>query len=695
MAVSNINAIINKDIHKVWDIVFAVEKYSEWRSDLSKTEIINEKQFIEYTKDGYATTFSITTIEPYKRWEFDMENSNMSGHWIGVFTAKGNETQIDFTENVTPKKWIMKPFVKIYLKKQQEQFVLDLKKYLLSDEVSRFYLLKEKRTSVNSVNYQDLCLYAPDAVYIDPVNGNDNNEGFRPTQAVKTLVKAFNQIKASSGKVLYIMNEVPITTSVSLTHEDFVYSSTKIIMPNTKHLMIRRYAKPDTKDSAYNKPDYLGSLFAVKNGGELVLSGNVEVDGLCEGTKGDHIPEGQVVKKGIASKAALIRVDNGGQLYVGMNEDTGKPVTLKNNDNTATLSGVETANYGGALEIQEGGTVIMNGGAIDGNRSRVVPKTALSEQPGYANAIYSNGGTLIVARNPGGIAKSEHPTDFICLDNGATITMQMLLNDDEATKNLKYSVSVMDPEVGRDVVKYDGYTDVDAEHVHYTLDGTVPKSLFLVQAANQSNVLELQDWKFLNVEVPEEVFLGIHQTKSTAGADGNIPTAVRRVDVDGTQYADPEYTVTNKGAYEARVTVTSFTKQDTKDNITVPLVAAKADLNNKTDPKLYLALTKSSETSAVGNKFASISETPLTTAMNELELGVLSAGEHGSFAFTGAANDAFMSAYMDNSFPGSSLDGVAKKRAYMRNKSGSNESRNNALAWFKLRYRIELATSRR
>ena len=86
MAVSNINAIINKDIHKVWDIVFAVEKYSEWRSDLSKTEIINEKQFIEYTKDGYATTFSITTIEPYKRWEFDMENSNMSGHWIGVFT---------------------------------------------------------------------------------------------------------------------------------------------------------------------------------------------------------------------------------------------------------------------------------------------------------------------------------------------------------------------------------------------------------------------------------------------------------------------------------------------------------------------------------------------------------------------------------------------------------------------------------
>jgi len=130
VAVSNISIIINSDIHKVWDIVLDVDKYNIWRSDLSKTEIINDKQFIEYTKDGYATTFSIITVELYKRWEFDMENSNMTGHWVGTFTARGNETQVDFTENVTPKKWFMKPFVKSYLKKQQEQFVTDLKKAL-------------------------------------------------------------------------------------------------------------------------------------------------------------------------------------------------------------------------------------------------------------------------------------------------------------------------------------------------------------------------------------------------------------------------------------------------------------------------------------------------------------------------------------------------------------------------------------
>lgn len=130
MATSNIKAIIHSDIHKVWEIILKIDNYSTWRSDLSKTEAVNEKQFIEYTKGGYPTTFTITVVEPYKRWEFDMENSNMKGHWIGVFTSKGAETEIDFTEHVIAKKFFMKPFVKSFLKKQQAQFVMDLKKAL-------------------------------------------------------------------------------------------------------------------------------------------------------------------------------------------------------------------------------------------------------------------------------------------------------------------------------------------------------------------------------------------------------------------------------------------------------------------------------------------------------------------------------------------------------------------------------------
>ena len=128
MAVSNIKALIPGELQKVWDLVLDIENYGAWRSDLSKTEVISDKQFIEYTKNGYPTTFTVTLVKPYRRWEFDMENSNMTGHWTGIFTAKGDETEIDFTEQVEAKKLLMKPFVKSYLKKQQIQFVADIMK---------------------------------------------------------------------------------------------------------------------------------------------------------------------------------------------------------------------------------------------------------------------------------------------------------------------------------------------------------------------------------------------------------------------------------------------------------------------------------------------------------------------------------------------------------------------------------------
>lgn len=129
MAVSNTKAVFQSDIQRVWEVVTSLNDYA-WRSDLSKIEILNENQFIEYTKEGYPTTFTITRTEPCRRWEFDMENSNMKGHWTGIFAAKDGNTEIDFTEEVTAKKVIMRPFVKAFLKKQQELYVADLRKAL-------------------------------------------------------------------------------------------------------------------------------------------------------------------------------------------------------------------------------------------------------------------------------------------------------------------------------------------------------------------------------------------------------------------------------------------------------------------------------------------------------------------------------------------------------------------------------------
>ncbi len=130
MTVSNIKALIPSELFKVWEMILDIENYGAWRSDLSKTEIISDKRFIEYTRTGDLTTFTVTLVEPYRRWEFDMENSNIKGHWIGIFTDKGNGTEIDFTEWVEAKKRLLKPFVKSYLRKQQAQFVEDIRKAL-------------------------------------------------------------------------------------------------------------------------------------------------------------------------------------------------------------------------------------------------------------------------------------------------------------------------------------------------------------------------------------------------------------------------------------------------------------------------------------------------------------------------------------------------------------------------------------
>lgn len=130
MATTNIKAVLDYNIEAVWEVVTSLDNYA-WRSDLSKIEVVDVgKKFVEYTKNGYATTFTLTSFEPMSRYEFDMNNKNMHGHWIGLFSNDNGRTKIDFTENVTPQKIFLKPFVNKYLKKQQAAYIADLQKAL-------------------------------------------------------------------------------------------------------------------------------------------------------------------------------------------------------------------------------------------------------------------------------------------------------------------------------------------------------------------------------------------------------------------------------------------------------------------------------------------------------------------------------------------------------------------------------------
>lgn len=84
MIVSKIKAVVSGNVEKVWKFVTSVADYDSWRSDLDRTEILSPRQFVEYTKAGYATTCTITYCSPFERWEFDLENDNLKGHWTGI-----------------------------------------------------------------------------------------------------------------------------------------------------------------------------------------------------------------------------------------------------------------------------------------------------------------------------------------------------------------------------------------------------------------------------------------------------------------------------------------------------------------------------------------------------------------------------------------------------------------------------------
>ena len=129
MAASRITALLPAALPLVWETVTAVGDYA-WRSDLSRTEVLDGVRFVEYTKEGYPTTFTTTVWQPCARWEFDLENTRMRGHWTGLFRPADGGTEVVFTENVTPKNPLVGPLVGAYLKRQQARFLADLKRAL-------------------------------------------------------------------------------------------------------------------------------------------------------------------------------------------------------------------------------------------------------------------------------------------------------------------------------------------------------------------------------------------------------------------------------------------------------------------------------------------------------------------------------------------------------------------------------------
>ena len=87
MPISTIKARLPYDVATVWSIITSSNDY-RWRSDIVRIEKLSDKQFMEYTRSGYATLFTITIFQPFERYEFDLENENIKGHWCGLLSQE-------------------------------------------------------------------------------------------------------------------------------------------------------------------------------------------------------------------------------------------------------------------------------------------------------------------------------------------------------------------------------------------------------------------------------------------------------------------------------------------------------------------------------------------------------------------------------------------------------------------------------
>jgi len=165
-------------------------------------------------------------------------------------------------------------------------------------------------------------------------------------------------------------------------------------------------------------------------------------------------------------------------------------------------------------------------------------------------------------------------------------------------------------------------------------------------------------------------------------------------------FTAPEYTIKNKGIYDAKVSISEFENKTMEAGITTDpaylmnLTASAAVTTAEND--LYLAVKGLDD--AIGGTGFDISETSLqhyaesTVTAAPIVLGTLKTQTSGNFTFVGAVGNGFVDKYMDASFP---IEGSTKAEVQKYMDGTSDSCVINARAKYLLKYKVEIVPSRR
>ncbi|WP_312432219.1 hypothetical protein [Lacrimispora sp.] len=565
--------------------------------------------------------------------------------------------------------------------------------FLLEERVKDFFCLSNRSGYPHILELQ-----VPVAVYIDGTNGIDDQgdryAGSTPKFPVKTLARAFELLKTRGGNTIYVVGTIQVNSDVQVTGQSYIGTGGAIMLGSTNKINIVRYIQPDfavqdpvaAAAAEYDVEDYTGVLLNVRDGVTAQFRSNVNFDGHSEPKTSVDLPIGAVVNRNGEAKAPLITVEKGGALSLLSN------VTLYNNNNTFDQEDDLNGQHGGA--ISNSGTTTVDGTLFENNKAA-------------KGSVAYQDGTFTIVSAPEKL--DGHPNTFYLTsvntgtaENPVWGTDHVIQTAVEIPENQIFEIDMDHAVKGRDVVQFTSSSaynpNADAEHKHFRLGSTVPENLFLVEAEANPDVLELQDWEILKVEVPADIYLVVRRRGSYDSTNKLMSVNDSSAGMD--LFTAPEYTIKNKGIYDAKISISEFGNKTVDAGITTDpaylmnLTASAAVTTAEND--LYLAV-KGLDDASGGTGF-DFSETSLqhyaesTVSAAPIVLGTLKTQTSGNFTFVGAVGNGFVDKYMDASFP---IEGSTKAEVqkYMDGTSVSGVI--NARAKYLLKYKVEIVPSRR
>jgi uncharacterized membrane protein len=107
---------INKPADKVWQVITDKGKFTEWQTNLTKVEVTDERNWIEYPKDSpEPLKFSLAKDERPGSMSFNYKmGDSFVGAWNGRVTPTATGTQLETTDSYVAKGWMTKILIYMF-----------------------------------------------------------------------------------------------------------------------------------------------------------------------------------------------------------------------------------------------------------------------------------------------------------------------------------------------------------------------------------------------------------------------------------------------------------------------------------------------------------------------------------------------------------------------------------------------------